>query len=213
MANLHSLPTQPTRAPVSLAFDPALPAARRRQSLIDALPPALRAVLDGGRIDRRSRFTEDGFVGIAEDWTPPDNVTPRHALLARQALNELVADILVPATPNHLLGRVLALLSHYPAKATSPDVEQLLAMDWADDLGEFPAWAIDHAARIWRRTRKWRPSIAEIRALCEDACASERALADRLRAVVQAGEAASGRSPDRSAPRALTATVRRMPGV
>lgn len=86
-------------------------------------------------------------------------------------------------------------------------------MDWADDLGEFPAWAIDHAARIWRRTRKWRPSIAEIRSLCEDACASERALADRLRAVVQAGEATSGRSPDRSAPGALMATVRRMPGV
>jgi len=94
----------------------------------------------------------------------------------------------------------------------------LLAMDWADDLGEFPAWAIDHAARVWRRSRKWRPSIAEIRSLCEDACAAERALADRLRAVAQAGEAASdnesdGRSDGRGAPvhRLLTGAVRRMP--
>jgi hypothetical protein len=49
--------------------------------------------------------------------------------------------------------------------------------------------------------------------LCEDACASERALANRLRAVVQAGEAALAGAVDRSAPRAVTATVRRMPGV
>lgn len=211
MSTVHPLPSAAARATAqaALPFDPAQPAALRRQSLTDALPQPLRAVLDGGRVERHSRFSDDGFAGLAEIWTPPDSVTARHAALARQALEELEADILAPATPNHLLGRILALLSHYPAKATSPEVEQLLAMDWADDLGEFPAWAIDQAARSWRRSRKWRPSIAEMRALCEDACASERALADRLRAVTRAvplGDDARSPRP------ALATALRRMPG-
>ncbi|SMH62197.1 hypothetical protein [Azospirillum agricola] len=202
---LHTLP-----AASPLPFDPAMAPAQRSRMLTEALPEPLRALLAGGRVERRSRFTDDGFTGIAEEWTPPDTVTPRHAAMARRALAEIDGDILAPAPANHLLGRVLALLSHYPAKATTPDVERLLAMDWADDLGEFPAWAIDHAARVWRRSRKWRPSIAEIRDLCEEACAAERALADRLRAVAQAGEAASS---DRPAPvhRLVTGAVRRMP--
>ncbi len=213
MSTLHPLPSATGRAAAQpalvLPFDPAQPAALRRQSLTDALPSPLRAVLDGGRIDRHSRFSDDGFAGLAEIWTPPEGVTPRHAALARQALEELEADILAPAAPNHLLGRILALLSHYPAKATSPEVEQLLAMDWADDLGEFPAWAIDQAARSWRRSRKWRPSIAEMRALCEDACASERALADRLRAVARAVPRGDDALPARPA---FGAALRRMPG-
>lgn len=205
MSNIQSLAN-----PSPLPFDPAMPSALRHRLLVESLPEPLRAMLAAGRVERRSRFTDDGFAGIAEDWTPPDGVTPRHAAMARRALADINAEVLAPATANHLLGRVLALLSHYPAKATTPDVERLLAMDWADDLGEFPSWAIDHAARVWRRTRKWRPSIAEIRALCEDACAAERALADRLRAVAMAGEAAPSRE---GAPvhRLLTGAVRRMP--
>lgn len=215
MSNLQSLP--PPSSPLSppLPFDPALPQALRTKTLTDALPEPLRAVLAAGRVERRSRFTEDGFTGLREDWTPPPEVTPRHAAMARRALADLDREVLAPAPANHLLGRVLALLSHYPAKATTPDVERLLAMDWADDLGEFPAWAIDHAARSWRRSRKWRPSIAEIRGLCEDACAAERQLAERLRAVAQAGEAVSTDQPvARPAPvhRLLTGAVRRMPG-
>ncbi len=205
---MNRLQSLPNAAP--LPFDPALPSARRAQLLTDALPEPLRAVLAAGRIERRSRFTEDGFTGIAEDWTPPDTVTPHHAILARHALSDIDGEVLAPAPANHLLGRVLALLSHYPAKATTPDVERLLAMDWADDLGEFPAWAIDHAARVWRRSRKWRPSIAEIRSLCEDACAAERQLADRLRAVARAGEAASTDRPTPLRP-LLSGAVRRMP--
>lgn len=211
MTNVQALPNPPsTPSPSPLPFDPAMPPAARTRLLTEALPEPLRAVLAAGRIERRSRFTEDGFTGLAEEWTPPDSVTPRHAAMARRALAGIDAEVLAPAPANHLLGRILALLSHFPAKATTPDVERLLAMDWADDLGEFPGWAIDHAARVWRRNRKWRPSIAEIRALCEEACAAERALAERLRAVAQAGEAASD---DRGAPvhRLLAGAVRRMP--
>ncbi|CAO3436811.1 hypothetical protein [Azospirillum doebereinerae] len=210
MTNAQSTNVQALPNPSPLPFDPAMPAALRSRMLMEGLPEPLRAVLTAGRIERRSRFTEEGFAGLAEEWTPPDDVTPRHATMARRALAEIDGAVLAPAPANHLLGRVLALLSHFPAKATTPDVERLLAMDWADDLGEFPGWAIDHAARVWRRTRKWRPSIAEIRGLCEDACAAERDLADRLRRVAQAGEAASD---DRITPvqRLVSDAVRRMP--
>lgn len=170
----------------SLPFDPGLPVAERSRCLWQSLPDSLRTILATGEIRRRSRFTEDGFDGLAERWHPPATVTARDAALARQILDELERGILAPAEPNHLLGRVLALLSHFPAKATAPEVEQMIALDWAEDLGEFPAWAIDQAARTWRRTRKWRPSIAELRNLCEAACAEERALAGRLRQVADA---------------------------
>lgn len=191
MSNLHPFPTSASSAAppdLPLPFDPAMAPALRSRMLREALPEPLQRLLERGQVGRHSRFTEDGFADVVEDWTPPDGVTPRQAALARRALSEIDDTILAPASANHLLGRVLALLSHFPAKATSPEVEQLLAMDWADDLGEFPAWAIDQAARRWRRTRKWRPSIAEIRALCEEACAEERALANRLRAIAMAGE-------------------------
>lgn len=112
--------------------------------------------------------------------------------MAQRVLTELEDTILAPAEPDHLLGRVLALLSHFPAKGLTPDVEQLVAMDWVEDLGEFPAWAIDDAARAWRRTKKWRPSIAEMRALCEEACAKERVMGQRLRRIVQASQASNG---------------------
>ncbi|ALG72344.1 hypothetical protein VY88_31860 [Azospirillum thiophilum] len=219
MSNLHpfpgsSFPGSAAGAPapsLPLPFDPAMPPALRSRMLREALPEALQRLLDGGQVGRHSRFTDDGFAGVVEEWTPPDEVTPRHAALARRALAEIDDGILAPAPANHLLGRVLALLSHFPAKATTPEVEQLLAMDWADDLGEFPAWAIDQAARIWRRTRKWRPSIAEIRALCEEACTAERGLADRLRAIATAGDRTGDGGAGAAAVRpVLASAVRRM---
>ncbi|CAO3360306.1 hypothetical protein [Azospirillum palustre] len=213
MSNLHQFPTSSAAAPpgLPLPFDPAMAPALRSRMLRDALPEPLQRLLDRGQVGRHSRFTEDGFADVVEDWTPPDGVTPRHAALARRALSEIADTILAPASANHLLGRVLALLSHFPAKATSPEVEQLLAMDWADDLGEFPAWAIDQAARRWRRTRKWRPSIAEIRALCEEACAEENALADRLRAIAMAGErAGESGNPTGAVRPVLASAMRRM---
>jgi len=215
MSNLHQFPTTSSAAAVPpglpMPFDPAMAPALRSRMLREALPEPLQRLLDRGQVGRHSRFTEDGFADVVEDWIPPDGVTPRHAALARRSLLEIDDTILAPASANHLLGRVLALLSHFPAKATSPEVEQLLAMDWADDLGEFPAWAIDQAARRWRRTRKWRPSIAEIRALCEEACAEERALADRLRAIAMAGERAGESGNGTGAVRpVLASALRRM---
>ena len=206
-ATVTALPRTHLPASPAAAFDPALPAAQRRIRLTAALPPPLQELLTRGRTDRRPRFGEDGFDGMIEQWSPPAGVTAAQAALARQALEELSATVLAPADSDHLLGRVLTLLSHFPAKGLSPEVERMMALDWADDLGEYPAWVIDAAARNWRRSRKWRPSIAEMRALCEEICAPERALADRLQALADAAprEAAA---PD---PRALaTGALRRM---
>lgn len=170
-----------------LPFDPAMPAEDRRALLIGALPPPLRDLLAAGHTERRPRFSDNGFDGMTETWSPPAAVTAQHAAMAQRALDDLTATVLAPASSDHLLARVLALLSHFPSKGMAPEVERLVALDWADDLGEYPAWVIDAAARTWRRTKKWRPSIAEMRALCADLCAQERALAERLWAVVQAG--------------------------
>ncbi|AWU96814.1 hypothetical protein [Azospirillum ramasamyi] len=193
-ATITALPRNPSplapssAVPTSLAaaFDPALPAPNRQARLTAALPPVIRQLLAQGRTDRRPRFGEDGFDGMIELWSPPDGVTAAQASLARRSLEELYATVLVPADSDHLLGRVLTLLSHFPAKGLSPEVERMMALDWAEDLGEYPAWVIDAAARNWRRSRKWRPSIAEMRALCEELCAPERALAGRLGALAAA---------------------------
>lgn len=175
----------PERSP--LPFDPGMPPADRHRLLVAAFPDTLREILAAGRLKHRPRFGDDGFEGLTEIWSPPATVTARQAAMAQQALDDLEGSVLAPAEPDRLLGRVLALLSHYPAKGLTPEVEQLVALDWVEDLGEFPGWAIEQAARAWRRTKKWRPSIAEMRALCEEACEQERRLAECLRRLAAAG--------------------------
>lgn len=191
----------PERSP--LPFDPGMTSAERRRLLVSAFPEALREVLAAGYLEHRPRFGENGFEGLQETWSPPTTVSARQVAMAQRVLNDLETSVLAPAEPDRLLGRVLALLSHFPAKGLTPDVEQLVAMDWVEDLGEFPAWAVDAAARTWRRTKKWRPSIAEMRALCEEACANERILAQRLRQIVGAFQG--------SVPGIGVAKVRRFP--
>lgn len=173
-----------------LPFDPMMAPEERSRLLVAAFPDALREVLAAGHLDHRPRFGDNGFEGLQEIWSPPATVSARQVAMARRMLDDLEDTVLARAEPDRLLGRVLALLSHFPAKGLTPDVEQLVAMDWVEDLGEFPVWAIDAAARTWRRTKKWRPSIAEMRTLCEEACARERVLAQRLRQIAGACQGA-----------------------
>ncbi|GLR80972.1 hypothetical protein HUE56_07375 (plasmid) [Azospirillum oryzae] len=195
-----------------LPFDPAMPPSDRCRLLVVAFPEALRDVLSAGYLEHRPRFGENGFEGLAEIWSPPATVTPRQAAMAQRVLADLEDSVLAPAEPDRLLGRVLALLSHYPAKGLTADVEQLVAMDWVEDLGEFPAWAIDEAARTWRRSKKFRPSIAEMRALCEAACAKERVLVDRLRMIIRTANVAATSGAPQGAVQAMgRTTLRRMP--
>ena len=200
----------PGRSP--LPFNPAMPPSDRCRLLVAAFPKALREVLDAGHLEHRPRFGENGFEGLAETWSPPATVTARQAAMAQRVLADLEGSVLAPAEPDRLLGRVLALLSHYPAKGLTPEVEQLVAMDWVEDLGEFPAWVIDSAARAWRRSKKFRPSIAEMRALCEEACAKERLMVDRLRTIIRTADVAATSGAPQGTVRAMGGvTLRRMP--
>ncbi len=91
---------------------------------------------------------------------------------------------LAPASRGELLSRVLALLSHYRMEVHAADVEQRIADDWAEDLGAFPMWAVEEAARRWRRTRRFRPQISEMIELCNEAARDMMVERDRLRDVV-----------------------------
>lgn len=95
-------------------------------------------------------------------------------------------EALQPAHRGALLARILALLSHYRMDPHPPEVEQRLADDWAEDLGCYPLWAVEAAARAWRRTRRFKPQPAEMVALCEDACAVLRQERERLRQLTRA---------------------------
>jgi hypothetical protein len=68
-------------------------------------------------------------------------------------------------------------------------VELRIADDWAEDLGRFPMWAVEEAARRWRRTRKFKPQICEMIALCEEAAGEAIAERDRLRRALDRGRA------------------------
>ncbi len=122
----------------------------------------------------------------------------------------LVERVLSPADRGELLARVLALLSHYRAEPHAPAVEAYLADDWAEDLGGYPLWAVEEAARQWRRTRKFRPQICEIVALCDAACGERQRLRERLRAVLDASDAAA-RPLGQGAASLARGALRRMP--
>lgn len=97
----------------------------------------------------------------------------------------------MPGTPYNVRRFLLLNRGHPHTTPLDPAVERMVASDWAEDLGEYPQWAVDQAVRVWRRTKKWRPTIMEMRVLCDEAVATERTLAERLRhiAAVKPGEA------------------------
>ncbi|WP_455176394.1 hypothetical protein [Azospirillum largimobile] len=174
----------PLHASPSAIYDPRLPPAQRHGALVAALPETLQAIVDNGT--RRACFDDvGGFVGMRETWSPPAVVDPADAEAATRALAAIEHEILAPVDPGWLLARLLALFAHCPPRSTplDPTVERMVANDWAEDLGEYPQWAVDQAVCVWRRTKKWRPTIMEMRALCDEAVAAERTLAERLRQV------------------------------
>lgn len=163
----------------------------------DALPrlpqcPVVSAVLERGVAERRFLFPDVGPARCVERWSPPVVYSPAEAEAVKQRLLAL-NNALLPSQRGALLARVLALLSHYRMDPHPPEVEQRLADDWAEDLGAYPLWAVETAARTWRRTRRFKPQPAEMVALCDEACASLQQERDRLRQVMD-GEAA-GRNP------------------
>lgn len=154
--------------------------------------PVAAAVLERGVAERRFLFPDTGPARRVERWTPPALRSQDEATAVVRRLLAL-DDALLPAHRGALLARVLALLSHYRMDPHPPEVEQRLADDWAEDLGGYPLWAVDGAARTWRRTRRFKPQPAEMVALCEDACSALRQERDRLRQVTE--DRAAGRNP------------------
>jgi hypothetical protein len=183
-----------------------------RTAGVPALPSPSPAVAEAVRPDRTWPVCDDrhGFTGLREEWKArparPEDLPELREHLA------LLDSLCGPADRPWLLSRVLALLSHYRQEANPPQVEAMVAEDWVDDLGEFPAWAIEEAARRWRRTRKFRPAICEIRGLAEDAVEEFTRRRDRLRQVVRFGSPCSDRSGGQDRIAQMTrAAIRRGP--
>ncbi len=154
--------------------------------------PVAAAVLERGVVERRFLFPDAGPARRVERWSPPAIQSQAEAAAVERRLLAL-DHALQPAHRGPLLARVLALLSHYRMDPHPPEVEQRLADDWAEDLGAYPLWAVEAAARTWRRTRRFKPQPAEMVALCEESCEALQQERGRLRQVLD-GEAA-GRNP------------------
>lgn len=74
-----------------------------------------------------------------------------------------------PAEPAWIVKRAAVLLAHYFVPNMPADLQTAVAMDWADDLGDLPEFAIMEACRTWRqRDDAKRPTPGQIRALAWD---------------------------------------------
>jgi len=156
-----------------------------KDALSRLLPcPVTSAVLERGVAERRFLFPDAGPVRCVERWSPPILHNAAEAAAVERRLFALDR-VLQPTDRGALLARVLALLSHYRMDPHPPEVEQRLADDWAEDLETYPLWAVEDAARSWRRSRRFKPQPAEMVALCEESCGSLRWERDRLRQVAR----------------------------
>jgi hypothetical protein len=136
------------------------------------------------------------FVGVRDEWRAPQSVDPADVPNLRRQM-ALLDEALRPADRGPLLARVLTLLSHYrDQNPLPPEVERTIAGDWADDLGEFPSWAIEEACRRWRRDKKkhrLKPLPGDIRHLAEEETQQARTLRLRVSMLLKAA-AGQGRA-------------------
>ena len=174
-----------------------------------ACPHAVAAILRAGVVGSTITFPEGVGYRRIETWEPPQGVGPDETALVHRYLRELTS-YLAPANRGEVLARILALLSHYRLEAHSPQVEAWIADDWAEDLEGYPMWAINHAARVWRRTMRFKPQTGEIVTLCDTAVVSFRRDYERLRLLVDLPVA--GRNRFVASTQSLAAaTLKRMP--
>ena len=171
---------------------------------IPPAPPEVVAVLTAGLKSTRFVYPSDGSIRAIEVWEPPVVTDKAIGTAIWLRLQDLEAHT-APAEPGRLMSRVLVLLSHYRQASHSDAVEQGIADDWADDLGCFPMWAIDEAARRWRKSKKFRPQIAEMLDLCEEATREAVKERDRLRKILEVTKASKNPLVERT--RLLTRTV------
>lgn len=174
-------------------------------------PPSetVRSILERGVIERRFLFPENGPTRRVERWQPP-RIHDEQERAAIEARLQVLDEALAPASRGELLARVLALLSHYRTDPHPAPVEMRIADDWAEDLAGYPMWAVEEAARRWRRARKFRPQICEVIELCDAALGDLPDERGRLRAAIEQVKVAS--SPFGSRLKRLVGeTVQRLP--
>ena len=111
-------------------------------------------------------YGEDGqFEATLTGCRLPNELRPHERDAAEAALAELV--VWCEPAPNAVLLAELAkmrvALAHRNAETHE---ERTVAIVFADDCGEYPADVIREACRDWRRTEKWFPTPAELRARC-----------------------------------------------
>lgn len=168
-----------------MASLPTIPAAK--STVAFAVMPVSRAV---ARLiaanSTHSRFVDDVFAGAVERWRPPATV-PADTIPDLQRQLSLLDEALLPAPRPALLARILGLLAHYRHEALPERLEMAVADDWADDLAEFPQWAIEDACQQWRRhptKYRYKPLPGDIRNLCEELVEKPAVMRSRVRAML-----------------------------
>lgn len=146
------------------------------------MPASLRPLLD---TDGVAVFDgEGGFAGVASGaWQLPATVSQEQHDQASKALAHFERH-LAPAPRPEVVGRVMTALAHYYVADIPAAVHKAVSDDWAEDLGEFPAWAVVEAFRQHRRLDGRKPTIAAIRERCHRLTAADREKRDRLRGLV-----------------------------
>jgi hypothetical protein len=168
--------------------DHALVVAQAQQPVNDLVASLLKP----SRTYSRFNDAETELLGIAEEWIAPKTV-PAEAVPALQQQLSLLDEALAPAQRPAVLARVLALLSHYRQDPLPEAVEAAIAEDWADDLGEYPFWVLEDAARQWRRDPKkyrFKPLPGDIRRICEEIVAKPETMRKRVRTLLTKAGAA-----------------------
>jgi hypothetical protein len=150
-------------------------------------PPSrdVKAAIEAGVVSRRMLFPNDGAPRTVETWRAP---VIKDKAIGAAIWSRLTAieTCMAPASRSELMSRILVLHAHYRSTIQADAVEQGIADDWAEDLAAYPMWAVEEAARMWRRTRKFKPQISEMIELCEAATVTLKLERDRLRSIVDA---------------------------
>jgi hypothetical protein len=164
---------------------------RPTQGYPAGFPEASRNVttaLEAGSVSRRMLFPENGPPLTEETWTP---IPIRDPNLLEEVIERLaqVESATQPAPRGELASRVIILLSHYRSDPQPPEIQSAIADDWAEDLGPYPLWVINEAARQWRQTKVFKPQPSEMIRLCQRVSAAILKERYRLRATIEASEA------------------------
>lgn len=136
----------------------------RRPELPDPLP---RLIGMGTTSDLR--FPEDGSAyevrRMKPGWQPPP-LKSETETLARQTLAALDA-YLAPGPITETAARIVVMREHFYVPDRPESMAEKVDGDWLDALAEYPAWAVNQAAKDWIATEARRPAPSAIKARCE----------------------------------------------